>query len=110
MTRLVTQGGKSLEQVGKALGIQGDGKVAPELFTGKADTEAKMLAALTPEQKRLWGQAQRERVANAQLFAKAVSGMDPDQRRALALASVANRRGNKGLASTMGRKTQPEQG
>ena len=66
--RLGTEGGKSVHDIGKALGIREDGTVKPELFTGSQIGEAKMLHSFSPEQRQLYIAAQHEHQAIARKF------------------------------------------
>lgn len=59
--------GKTLKQIGEALGIKAGG-ISKEQFTGGAEREQSMLATLTPEQRKVYDQAQRDHVENAKKF------------------------------------------
>ena len=60
--------GKQPKDIAKALGLRPDGSVAPELFTGSADSERRMLASFTPDQRKLYFQAQKDHATNARRF------------------------------------------
>ena len=66
--RLGTEEGKSVHDIGKALGIREDGSVKQELFTGNHIAEAKMLHGFSPEQRQLYVAAQHEHQAIARKF------------------------------------------
>ena len=103
--RLVTQGGKSLPQIGKALGIEAGGKLKPELFTGSLEGDRAMVKQFTPAQAQLWHQALADRVANARLFEHVLASLPADQKRALQIASAMNGRGNKTGAAQVGKSS-----
>lgn len=73
----LTAGGRTLEKIGAALGLRPDGSVAPELFTGKAESEQTMLRGMTDQQKETWRQAQRDRTANARRFQRLAAEVQP---------------------------------
>ena len=81
--RQLLQDGKSLPKIGKALGLH-NGQVDPELFTGSKAGDRQIWSKLTPEQKALYDQAQRDRGAGARLYqqyARQLVGKDPDARK-----------------------------
>ena len=58
--RLVREDGKSLKDISKAMGIREDGSVKPEMFTGDHKAEERLKHSLSPEQRKVYAQAQRE--------------------------------------------------
>lgn len=59
------QRGKTLDQIRHAVGIEKDGSIHPEVFTGGFDREKELVASLTPKQRATYNQAQRDHTANA---------------------------------------------
>ena len=108
IVRLITEGGKTGEKVAAAAGWEGgkiNGKIKPEYYTGTKEGDIAMEPHLTEEQKSLYLQARKENKAAALLFRKVVAGLPEGQKEALKLASAANRKGNRGLAKTLGGNT-----
>ncbi len=70
--------GKTLHQIGMAMGLR-QGGIAPEMYTGSHATEVKMLQALTPEQREVHNQAQREHQENARRYQRIVTRMGNTQ-------------------------------
>lgn len=60
--------GHSMDSISRAVGISKGGAIKPETFAGSQEREREMLAKLTPEQKDVYSQAQRDHAANAIKF------------------------------------------
>ncbi len=66
--------GKPLYAIAEAMGIRKDGTIKPEQFAGGEAREEEMLKHLTPEQKQVYAQAQREHLQNAVRFMQLYPG------------------------------------
>lgn len=75
----LTDRGKSVEAIKEAVGIRKSGVIAPELFTGGQAREKEMLKALTPYQRGVYRQAQKDHMANAKLLGRIIRGYKPNQ-------------------------------
>ncbi len=90
--RKLVADGHPIEKILGSVGLRSDSTVAPEYFTGSAETERKMFAALPLDQRKLWAQAQAERKADAEKLRQLTRQMLPE------------------LAAQHGRALQPAQG
>ena len=90
------------------IGLNADGKVVARTFTGSKESDSSMPDHLTPDELKLYLRAQKEHAADAQFFQQVLAGMrrDPDTKKALDIASLSNRHGNKGRDSHV-RKQRP---
>jgi len=71
---LLAARGATEEQIKKAVGIT-HGGIAPEKFSGKADTEKLFLHALTADQRKVYNEAQADHKTNANLLRSTLSQM-----------------------------------
>lgn len=61
----LAKSGKTADDVRRAVGIREDGQISPEMFAGGKERELDMLKHLTPAEKVIYAQAQRDHIANA---------------------------------------------
>lgn len=69
------QRGKGMDQIEHAVGWTKAGEIKPEQFAGSADREAEMLRKLTPPQRAVYDQAQRDHRENSMKFRQFMQGM-----------------------------------
>jgi hypothetical protein len=72
---LVRDKGKSLAQISKAMGIGKGGAIVPEYFTGAEKTDREMFGKLTPEERAVYAQAQKDHAESVRRFVRAANAM-----------------------------------
>ena len=94
----------TLSRIGRALGMSPDGKsVTPELFTGSKAGELEFFSKLSPVQKEIYRQAQRDRGASVRFFrqyADQLLASDPEARHMVGVNASRSARARQQPANT----------